>query len=85
MALQHPKNPYARARKVIGDRGLLVRGRARPDARTPRRRDRGDVAYQIVHDELMLDGNARLNLATFVTTWMDPQADSSWPRRSTRT
>src|ERR1700733_13888742 len=33
-----------------------------------------DLAYQIVHDELMLDGNARLNLATFVTTWMDPQA-----------
>ena len=26
-----------------------------------------DVAYQIVHDELMLDGNARLNLATFVS------------------
>src|SRR5262249_62341088 len=34
-----------------------------------------DVAYQIVHDELMLDGNARLNVATFVTTWMEPQAD----------
>ena len=33
-----------------------------------------DVAYQVVHDELMLDGNARLNLATFVTTWMEPQA-----------
>ncbi len=33
-----------------------------------------DVAYQIVHDELMLDGNARLNLATFVSTWMEPQA-----------
>ncbi|HEX3261746.1 MAG TPA: glutamate decarboxylase [Pseudonocardia sp.] len=33
-----------------------------------------DVAYQIVHDELMLDGNARLNLATFVTTWAEPQA-----------
>ena len=32
------------------------------------------VAYQIVHDELMLDGNARLNLATFVTTWAEPQA-----------
>ena len=32
------------------------------------------VAYQIVHDELMLDGNARTNLATFVTTWMEPQA-----------
>jgi glutamate decarboxylase len=33
-----------------------------------------DTAYQIVHDELMLDGNARTNLATFVTTWMEPQA-----------
>jgi glutamate decarboxylase len=34
-----------------------------------------DVAYQIIHDELMLDGNARMNLATFVTTWMEPQAE----------
>jgi glutamate decarboxylase len=33
-----------------------------------------DTAYQVVRDELMLDGNARLNLATFVTTWMEPQA-----------
>ena len=33
-----------------------------------------DSAYQLIHDELMLDGNARLNLATFVTTWMEPQA-----------
>ena len=32
-----------------------------------------DTAFQVVHDELMLDGNARLNLATFVTTWMEPQ------------
>ncbi|MFK8848188.1 glutamate decarboxylase [Streptomyces sp. Ac-502] len=33
------------------------------------------AAYQLVHDELMLDGNSRLNLATFVTTWMEPHAD----------
>jgi hypothetical protein len=33
-----------------------------------------DVAYQLIHDELLLDGSARLNLATFVTTWMEPQA-----------
>ena len=32
------------------------------------------TAYQIVHDEAMLDGNARLNLATFVGTWMDEHA-----------
>ncbi|CNE81600.1 glutamate decarboxylase [Mycobacterium tuberculosis] len=31
------------------------------------------TAYQIVHDELMLDGNARLNLATFVSTWAEPE------------
>jgi glutamate decarboxylase len=33
-----------------------------------------DIAYQLIHDELLLDGNAQLNLATFVTTWMEPQA-----------
>jgi glutamate decarboxylase len=32
-------------------------------------------AYDLIHDELMLDGRARLNLATFVTTWMDPEAE----------
>ncbi len=31
-------------------------------------------AYDLVHDQLILDGNARLNLATFVTTWMEPEA-----------
>jgi glutamate decarboxylase len=34
-----------------------------------------DAAFQLIHDELILDGNARLNLATFVTTWMEPQAE----------
>jgi glutamate decarboxylase len=33
-----------------------------------------EVAYQLIHDELLLDGSSRLNLATFVTTWMEPQA-----------
>jgi glutamate decarboxylase len=32
------------------------------------------TAYNIIHDELALDGNSRLNLATFVTTWMEPEA-----------
>jgi glutamate decarboxylase len=34
-----------------------------------------ETPYQIVHDEPMLDGNARHNLATFVGTWMDDMAD----------
>src|SRR5438270_1920150 len=32
------------------------------------------IAYSLIHDELILDGNSRLNLATFVTTWMEPEA-----------
>jgi len=31
-------------------------------------------AYDLIHDLLMLDGNSRLNLATFVSTWMEPEA-----------
>ena len=34
-----------------------------------------DAAYQIINDELMLDGTPRLNLASFVTTWMEPECD----------
>uniref|UniRef100_A0A0D6QS93 Glutamate decarboxylase n=1 Tax=Araucaria cunninghamii TaxID=56994 RepID=A0A0D6QS93_ARACU len=41
-----------------------------PDASIPK-----DAAYQIINDELMLDGNPRLNLASFVTTWMEPECD----------
>jgi len=33
------------------------------------------AAYQLVHDELSLDGNPFLNLASFVNTWMEPEAD----------
>ncbi|KAL0421702.1 UNVERIFIED_CONTAM: Glutamate decarboxylase [Sesamum latifolium] len=41
-----------------------------PDGSMPK-----EAAYQIVNDELMLDGNPRLNLASFVTTWMEPECD----------
>ena len=33
-----------------------------------------DTAYTLIHDELILDGISRVNLATFVTTWMEPEA-----------
>ena len=29
--------------------------------------------YQVVADELMLDGNSRQNLATFCQTWLEPE------------
>ena len=34
-----------------------------------------EAAYQIINDELMLDGTPRLNLASFVTTWMEPECE----------
>ncbi|MDH3754536.1 MAG: glutamate decarboxylase [Acidimicrobiia bacterium] len=34
-----------------------------------------EAVYRLIHDELLLDGSSRLNMATFVTTWMEPQAE----------
>ena len=46
-----------------------------PRYRLPEQSMLPGTAVQVVRDELILDGNARLNLATFVTTWMEPEAD----------
>ncbi len=46
-----------------------------PKYRFPDHAMPSQTAYQLIHDELNLDGNPDLNLATFVTTWMDPEAD----------
>ena len=45
-----------------------------PRNRLPDKGLRADLSYELIHDHLMLDGNARLNLATFVGTWMEPEA-----------
>jgi glutamate decarboxylase len=41
-----------------------------PDRTIPEKGIGGDAAYELITSELVLDGQARLNLATFVTTWM---------------
>ncbi len=46
-----------------------------PKYRLPEQGMTAPAAYQLVHDELNLDGNPALNLASFVTSWMEPQAD----------
>ena len=46
-----------------------------PSLRLPDEAMEPEAAYRFIHDELMLDGSSRLNLATFVTTWMDPEAE----------
>lgn len=47
-----------------------------PKYRIPAQGIDSDAAYQLVHDELNLDGNPALNLASFVTSWMEPQANA---------
>ncbi len=75
MALQHPKGPRERRRSAALDTVFSAEVDRVPRNKLPDAEMRPEVAYQIVHDELMLDGNARLNLATFVTTSMDQFAD----------
>jgi glutamate decarboxylase len=73
----HQKSSAAETELIAGDALFLLDTdcdqvpRLRlPDAPMP-----AEAAYRLIHQELMLDGNAALNLATFVTTWMEPQAD----------
>lgn len=47
--------------------------KALPSVRFPDREESAGATYQAVHDELMLDGNARQNLATFCQTWEEPE------------
>ncbi|MGB7050960.1 MAG: glutamate decarboxylase [Acidimicrobiales bacterium] len=44
-----------------------------PVDRFPADEMRADQAYRAVADEVMLDGNARQNLATFCQTWEEPE------------
>lgn len=70
METKFPKttNPYP---SVFGSN---QEERVAPKFAMPKSSMPGETAYQIVHDEAMLDGNSRLNMATFVTTWMDEGA-----------
>ena len=75
MPLQHPSQTISSREEIsvaplFSSEPLHVPRHRMPDGELA-----PDIAYQIIHDELMLDGNARLNLATFVTTWMEPQAE----------
>ncbi len=44
-----------------------------PKYKMPEKEHSPRHAYQVVHDELMLDGNSRQNLATFCQTWVEPE------------
>ena len=46
---------------------------AMPKYRFPTTESNPTAVYQLVSDELMLDGNSRQNLATFCQTWEEPE------------
>lgn len=47
-----------------------------PKYRLPNHQSLPATAYNLIHDELMLDGNSRQNLATFCTTFISPEAQA---------
>ncbi len=75
MALTHPRAHGRPAGDLAAAPLFGLEPRRIPRHEIPAGELPPDVAYQIIHDELMLDGNARLNLATFVSTWAEPHAD----------
>jgi glutamate decarboxylase len=76
MAL-HARGEEPAASEDLDVNPMYVRaaGREVPRYRMPEDEMLPATALQVVRDELILDGNARLNLATFVTTWMEPEAE----------
>src|SRR5438270_8276496 len=60
---QHAREPHAQPREQLAEL---------PARRLPDKGVGGPAAYELIASELLLDGQARLNLATFVTTWMPP-------------
>ena len=51
--------------------GSKVMREPAPAERMPKHRTRAEIAYQMVKDETFPQTQPRLNLATFVTTYMD--------------
>ena len=68
MTLHNKQEAFASA--LVRESGVL----SLPRKEMPHDGTGGQVAYDLLSNELLLDGSARLNLATFVTTWMPPYA-----------
>ncbi|WP_037861115.1 glutamate decarboxylase [Streptomyces sp. NRRL S-340] len=74
MTVRHPRDDRGESRDLMVNPVFSREPLKVPRYAMPSGEMEPDTAYQIVHDELMLDGNARQNLATFVSTWAEPEA-----------
>ncbi len=66
------EHPHTHVEEEDPYESLMAR-RGAPKRRFPAREADPRLAYALVHDELLLDGVARMNLATFCTTWAEPE------------
>jgi glutamate decarboxylase len=70
MALTKQNGPHGRHRATLAAVHHTSIGDEMPIAALPERGVGAEAAYEMISSDLLLDGQARLNLATFVTTWM---------------
>src|SRR5579871_876546 len=68
----HPKHEMTRVMRPMYARHWLL-GPA-PRHAIPEDGMPPSTAYHLIHDELIMDGSSRFNLATFCGTWMEPEA-----------
>jgi glutamate decarboxylase len=72
LSRQHaPKHPEQAPQAPLPDQDAKAK---LPVQKLPHKGMDHGTAYDLITSELLLDGQARLNLATFVTTWMPPTA-----------
>ncbi|MEM8864050.1 MAG: glutamate decarboxylase [Planctomycetota bacterium] len=70
---KHTQN--GQAARLAGSYGNRFMTEPVPSDRLPETSNPANVAYHLLHDEVTLDGKPAQNLATFCTTWMEPEAD----------
>ncbi|MGO8671510.1 MAG: glutamate decarboxylase [Capsulimonadaceae bacterium] len=73
MALHHKKHVSDHRLAEDGDFTSSTATACLPRYRMPAQEQDPRIIYQLIHDELMLDGNSRQNLATFCQTWLEPE------------
>ena len=71
----HPTLKRARTQQKPIDDVYTTQGALQtlPKHQFPKSEANASSIYNLIHDELMLDGNARQNFATFCTTWSEPE------------
>ena len=70
--IKHPDDDNDQTVSVYGSR---FAGQRLPSYEMPNSEMPKEVAYRMIKDELSLDGNPILNLASFVTTYMEPEVE----------